>query len=133
MKKILAIILFILISASNSFAVIFVDGFGAYVNAGDMENTMKDIKIEAEELGLIPFEKFSYEGMHRQGKWKVTAAKTYFYDNPKTGSPRRKGYLVRGNIVESTRQLTHFVEVSFDNGNEISTGFILKKDLVPVR
>lgn len=40
MKKILAIILFILISASNSFAVIFVDGFGAYVNAGDMENQL---------------------------------------------------------------------------------------------
>lgn len=40
MKKVLAIILFILISASNSFAVIFVDGFGAYVNAGDMENQL---------------------------------------------------------------------------------------------
>jgi len=119
-------------NASSKQWILFQESSGSF-NAGDMENTMKDIKIEAEELGLIPFEKFSYEGMHRQGKWKVTAAKTYFYDNPKTGSPRRKGYLVRGNIVESTRQLTHFVEVSFDNGNEISTGFILKKDLVPVR
>ena len=102
-------------------------------NSTDMENTMKNIEIEANELGLIPFEKFSYEGMFKQGKWKVIAAKTFFYDNPKIGSPRRKGYLVRGNIVESTRQLTNFVEVSFDNGNEITTGFILKKDLVPVK
>lgn len=102
-------------------------------NAGDMENTMKETEIEAGELGLIPFEKFSYEGLHQQGKWKVNVAKTFFYDNPKLGSPRRKGYLVRGNIVESSRQLTNFVEVSFDNGKDITTGFILKKDLVPLK
>lgn len=102
-------------------------------NSGDMENTMKETEIEAGELGFIPFEKFSYEGLHQQGKWKVNVAKTFFYDNPKVGSPRRKGYLVRGNIVESTRQLTNFVEVSFDNGKDITTGYILKKDLVPVK
>ena len=37
MKKILAIILFIFISVTNSFAVFFVDGFGANVDAGDLE------------------------------------------------------------------------------------------------
>ena len=112
--------------------MLFRESSGSF-NSTDMENTMKNTEIEASELGLIPFEKFSYEGMHQQGKWKVIAAKTFFYDTPKTGGPRRKGYLVRGNIVESSRQLTNFVEVSFDNGKDITTGFILKKDLVPVQ
>lgn len=40
MKKILAVLIFLLISTTNSFAVIFVDGFGAYINAGDMENQL---------------------------------------------------------------------------------------------
>ncbi|HOP29333.1 MAG TPA: hypothetical protein P5120_05575 [Spirochaetota bacterium] len=38
MKKVLAIILFIFISTADSFAVIFVDAFGANVDAGDLEN-----------------------------------------------------------------------------------------------
>ena len=112
--------------------MLFHESSGSF-NSTDMEHTMKETEIEAVELGLVPFEKFSYEGMHQQGKWKVIAAKTFFYDNPKIGSPRRKGYLVRGNMVESTRQLTNFIEVSFDNGKEITSGFILKKDLAPVK
>jgi hypothetical protein len=112
--------------------MLFHESSGSF-NSTDMEHTMKETEIEAVELGLVPFEKFSYEGLHQQGKWKVIAAKTFFYDNPKIGSPRRKGYLVRGNIVESTRQLTNFIEVSFDNGKDITSGFILKKDLAPVK
>jgi len=38
LKKVLAIILFIFISTADSFAVIFVDAFGANVDAGDLEN-----------------------------------------------------------------------------------------------
>jgi len=38
LKKVLAIILFLFISTANSFAAIFVDAFGANVDAGDMEN-----------------------------------------------------------------------------------------------
>ena len=112
--------------------MLFHESSGSF-NSTDMEHTMKETEIEAVELGLVPFEKFSYEGMHQQGKWKVIATKTFFYDHPKIGSPRRKGYLVRGNMVESTRQLTNFIEVSFDNGKEITSGFILKKDLAPVK
>ena len=98
-------------------------------NSLDMEGTMKNTEIEADELGDWPFEKFSFDGMYQQSRWKVIAAKTYFYDQPKTGSPRRKGYLVKGNIAEGSRILQHFVELSFDNGKEITTGYILKKDL----
>lgn len=112
--------------------MLFHESSGSF-NSTDMENTMKETEIESVELGLIPFEKFGYEDLRQQGKWKVIAVKTFFYDNPKLGSPRRKGYLVKGNVVESTRQLTNFVEVSFDNGKEITTGYILKKDLLSVK
>lgn len=38
MKKLLAIVLFLFLSVTNSFAAFFIDGLGAYVNAGDLEN-----------------------------------------------------------------------------------------------
>ncbi|HPJ33809.1 MAG TPA: hypothetical protein PK358_03170 [Spirochaetota bacterium] len=38
MKRIAAIIIFLFIATTNSFAVFFIDGFGANVDAGDMEN-----------------------------------------------------------------------------------------------
>jgi len=38
LKRIAAIILFLFIATTNSFAVFFIDGFGANVDAGDMEN-----------------------------------------------------------------------------------------------
>lgn len=102
-------------------------------NAGDMEGTMKNIEITATELGEIPFEKFAFDGQYQQTKWKVRAIKTYFYDNPKLGSQPRKGYLVKGNLTSGIRQLKNFVEISFDNGREVTTGFVLKKDLVQVK
>ena len=98
-------------------------------NSMDMEATMKSIRIDAAELGDWPLEKFRYDGFTVQSKWKVVAAKTYFYDQPKLGSPRRKGFLVKGNTAEATRILKNFVELSYDNGKEITTGYILKKDL----
>lgn len=98
-------------------------------NSVDMEATMKNTEIEAAELGEISFEKFAVDNQYQQTKWKVRALKTYFYDSPKLGSRPRKGYLVKGNMANGTRELKNFVEVNFDNGSEISSGFILKKDL----
>jgi hypothetical protein len=64
------------------------------------------------------------------GKWKVTAAKTFFYDSPKLGSKPRKGYLLKGDNITVLRLLKNFVEVSFENSkNQFSTGYVLKKDL----
>lgn len=111
--------------------LLFKEESGSF-NAGDMEATYKGTEIGAEELGELPFEKFSYDGQHQQTKWQVKVTKTYFYDNPKIGSQPRKGYLVRGNMVMVSRELKNFVEVSFDNGKDISSGFILKKDMVQV-
>lgn len=38
MKKIAAIIIFFFIASTNSFALVFIDGFGSYVQADDLKN-----------------------------------------------------------------------------------------------
>ncbi len=103
----------------------------SYFNSGDMETTYKEIEITAPELGEVSVDEFDSIPENEYGEWNVIAAKTYFYDTPKLGSPHRKGYLVRGNIANVTRVLKNFVEVNFENKDgEITTGFLLKKDLV---
>jgi hypothetical protein len=99
--------------------------------SGDPENTMKECIIEESELGEITVEKYTENSGSAETKWKVTAAKTFFYDNPKLGSKPRKGYLVKGDTFNALRILTNFIEVSFPNTKgEYTYGFILKKDLV---
>lgn len=95
-----------------------------------------DLTIPEAELGEIPVEKFDVESdwEGEEVKWKVIAAKTYFYDNPKLGSKPRKGYLVKGDIVSQMRQYKNFVQVTFSDEKGVYTsGFILKKDLVKVQ
>ena len=90
----------------------------------------KKTVIEENELGEIPLSRFSSSLDGEERRWKVKAAKTFFYNTPKLGSIPRKGYLLKGNEVTSYRQFTNFVEVSFDNGKGgYSDGYILKKDL----
>jgi hypothetical protein len=97
----------------------------------DPENTTKECIIEEDELGEIPIEKYTENSGSTETQWKVTAAKTFFYDNPKLGSKPRKGYLVKGDTFKALRLLTNFIEVSFPNTKgEYTYGFILKKDLV---
>ena len=102
--------------------------------SGDPEATMKNIEIEASELGEVAIDKFNSDPAYEGSKWKVKAVKSFFYDNPKPGSKPRKGYLIKGNQVTGIRQLKNFIEVSFDNGKGVSTsGFILKKDLLKLQ
>ena len=75
--------------------------------------------------------RFKSEPVYEDSRWKVTAAKTWFYDNPELGSKPRKAYLVRGNSVTGIRDLKNFIEVSFDNDKSVKTqGYILRKDLL---
>jgi hypothetical protein len=99
--------------------------------AGDPKHTTKNITIEEAELGEKPLESFDNNIIYPEGQqWKVKAAKTFFYDNPKLGSTPRKGYLLKNNVTDNIRELKNFVEVSFvDSKENITTGFILKKDL----
>jgi len=64
----------------------------------------------------------------------VMPVKTFFYDSPKLGSKPRKAYLLKGNIATCIRLLKNFIEVSFENTKgEITSGYILRKDLAPIK
>ena len=90
----------------------------------------RDLNIGVEELGEISFEKYKPHDDSEETTWKVKAAKTFFYNNPDLKSKPRKGYLVKGDKVISSRELKNFIRVYFSNKKErISEGFILKKDL----
>lgn len=98
------------------------------------DSTMKETVINAEELKGINFDNFNNDTGRDESKWKVTAAKTFFYDSPGLKNKPRKGYLLKNDIVDGLRVLTNFVEVSFQNKKEqFTTGYVLKKDLVKIK
>jgi len=104
-----------------------------HYNSSDPD-TGKESDIEETELGIIPIEKFNVDPPHNESKWKVTAVKSYFYDSPKMGSKPRKGYLIKGDQVTAIRELTNFVEVSFQNKKEeFSSGYVLKSSLQKIK
>jgi hypothetical protein len=99
----------------------------------DIDETQQETTIEKEELGDIPVTSFNANAGSTESTWKVTAAKTFFYNNPKIGSKPRKGYLLKGDVITSYKQYKNFVWVYFSNKAEKSTkGFILKKDLLKI-
>ena len=102
--------------------------------SGDPETTMKETIIGAEELSEINFNSFNGNPAYEGSKWKVTAVKTFFYDNPRIGSKPRRGFLLKDNEVTCLRELKNFAEVSFENtAAQFTTGFVLKKDLVKIK
>ena len=104
----------------------------SYLNT-EAEINPKEVNIGAIELGAIGIDSFNCNPDFTQTKWKVAAAKTYFYNNPKINSKPRKAYLIKGDAVSSYRVLKNFVEVDFENKKEkSSSGFILKKHLVKI-
>jgi hypothetical protein len=103
-------------------------------HAGDPEKTMKESKINAAELGEISIQSFNSNPVYMDSRWKVKTAKTYFYDSPLLGSKPRKGYLLSGNLVTGIRHFKNFILASFENDKgDITEGYLLKKDLQPVR
>ncbi len=106
----------------------------ASFQSGDPEMTMTEIDIEENELEEIAITRFSSAAVYEDSRWKVRAAKTYFYKSPKLGSTPGKAYLVRGNIAKGIRHFKNFIEVSFENAKGvITTGFVLRKDLTVVK
>ncbi len=98
--------------------------------SGDPETTTKEVQIGESELGEISFEDYGKNVTTDYGKWMITAAKSFFYDNPKLGSRPRKGYLLKGDKVTGLRSLKNFMEVSFENSKgQFSNGYVLKKDM----
>jgi len=100
----------------------------------DPENTTVETTIGAAELEGIVVDNFNGSPGYADEKWKVTATKTFFYNNPGIGSKPRKGYLLKDDIVTGIRELKNFVEISFQNKKEqFTTGYVLKKDLLKIR
>lgn len=90
--------------------------------------------IEADELGIVPLDKFNYDPAYTETQWKVTAAKAFFYDSPQLGGKHRKGYLMKGDIAVGSRILKNFVEVSFQGNNDnYTSGYMLKSALQQVK
>ena len=100
----------------------------------DPEMNIKEVNIGAAELEGINFDNFNAGALYEDSKWKVIAAKTYFYDSPGLNNKPRKAYLLKGDEVIGIRQLKNFVEISFQNKKEqFTTGYVLKKDLSKIK
>ena len=95
----------------------------------DPERTEKETKIKESELGEISIAGFNSQQNYEDSRWKVIVAKTFFYNSPDASTQPRKAYLLKGNIATGIRQLKNFIEVNFDNGQSITTGYILRKHL----
>lgn len=102
--------------------------------SGDPEKTMKKTLIEEAELGEVSFDDYGKYSGADHGKWRVTAAKTFFFDKPKVGAKPRKAYLLKGDNVTVVRLLTNFAYVSFENSKgTFTSGYVLKKDLEKIK
>jgi hypothetical protein len=105
---------------------------GIYYHSAEPDK-MKTTVYKREELGKISIGKMNEHLGACERNYKVTATKTYFYEQPDVKSKPRKGYLLKGDIVSCNRQTANFISVYYTNKKDRSSeGFILKKDLVPV-
>ncbi|MBL7729834.1 MAG: hypothetical protein JNM88_01540 [Chitinophagaceae bacterium] len=87
-------------------------------------------RIKRAETGDISLESYTQGYNGDTSQWQVKAVKTFFYDSPELKSKPRKGYLLKGDVVKGIRTFKNFVECYFANKEgEITTGYILKKDL----
>jgi len=99
--------------------------------AGDPDNTTTETSIDRSETGEISLQNYSPYYNQDSSSWKVKAVKTYFYESPNLRSKPKKAYLVKGDIVRSSKKFTNFIDCFFTNSKgQITTGYILKKDLL---
>ncbi len=100
----------------------------------DPKLNIKEITIKADELLETTVDDFNANPPYDGSKWKVTAAKTFFYDSPGLQNKPRKGFLLKGDELTVIREFRNFVEVSFTNTKEQTTiGYLLKKDLSKIQ
>jgi hypothetical protein len=102
--------------------------------AGDPETTTKNAVIERSEIGDVTLEKYEPYYNADSSKWKVKAAKSYFYDSPGLKSKPGKAYVLKGDTVAGSKAFKNFIECSFTNSKGTLTyGYILRKDLVAIK
>jgi hypothetical protein len=101
--------------------------------AGDPEQTTTTTKIDRAEAGDILFDNYTQYYNADSSQWQVKMAKTFFYESPSLMIKPKKAYLIKGDVVKGYKRFKNFVECLFENSKgKITTGFILKKDLVLV-
>lgn len=95
---------------------------------------MKTTVYTREELGSVTLSGMGAQpGGCSAGTYKVIAPKAWFYDQPNLKSKPRKGYLLKGDVVNCNRQTASFVLVYYTNSKDQSSeGFILKKNLAVI-
>jgi hypothetical protein len=102
--------------------------------SGDPEHTTQEGAAKREETGDIALKNFNAYYNSDSNNYMVKSSKTYFYNSPDLKSVPRKAYVVKGNLVLSTKYFKNFIQCSFTNSNQQTTyGYILKKDLELVR
>lgn len=101
-------------------------------HAGDPDRTREESTLTRDQLGDFPIEAFDALREPDDRKWRVAAARAYFYDRPDLESRPRKAYLVTGDVVAGWRELRSFIEGRFTNSKgETTSGYLLKRDLAP--
>lgn len=101
--------------------------------AGDPETTTTNAVIDRTEIGAISLSEYSPGYNTDTSKWKVKAAKTFFYESPNLTSTPKKAYLLKDDIVKAYKAFRNFIECSFKNNKgAITTGYILRKNLMKV-
>jgi len=99
--------------------------------AGDPATTTTNTKIERSEAGDITFARYNPYYNTDSSYWQVKVTKTFFYESPNLQSKPKKAYMLKGDVVKGYKAFKNFVECTFENSKgTITTGFILKKDLV---
>lgn len=99
--------------------------------SGDPEPTTKITTIPASEISNLSIDNFNINLLAEQQDvtGKVTAAKCYFYNAPNP-TTKRKAYVTKGDIVNIVREYNTFYQAYFTNTKEqITTGYVLKKDV----
>jgi hypothetical protein len=104
-------------------------------HASEPEKTTREYSIpENEFLAPKTFDTYTGEDEAPASNWKVKSEKAFFY-NQADEKTIRKGFLVKGNKVETFVETKNFIWVEYPKTDEFkrgTLGFILKKDLEKV-
>ena len=103
--------------------------------SGDPENTMSEVTIPGSELPDLTIDNYAgrTDFSETEVPLKVVADKCYFYTSPVAGT-KRKAYVLKNDKLSLVRELKTFYEVNFVNTKEqVTSGYVLKKDVVKTK
>lgn len=108
--------------------------FSTFFHMSEPEAGKNDAAMYRSEIGDITLNEFSPYYNIDSSTYEVKAPKAYFYPSPELKAKPRKGYLVKGDKIVSTKYFKNFIRCSYTNDkDEITDGYILKKDLTLIQ